>query len=109
MGCPSNNHNIMSTDITTEISKAVPKTSPITTRPLLRRMTDTGPNEDTLKNESYKEAAKQARIADAKAPAPPSPLSSSKDFVQELAELGKLFQEGLLSESEFKKAKARLL
>ena len=78
-------------------------------RPLLRRMTDTGPNEDTLKNESYKEAAKQARIADAKAPAPPSPLSSSKDFVQELAELGKLFQEGLLSESEFKKAKARLL
>ena len=56
-----------------------------------------------------KEVAKKARIAAARAPAPPSPMCSSKNLVQELAELGKLFKDGLLSECEFKKAKSRLI
>lgn len=56
-----------------------------------------------------KEVAKQARIASARAPAPPSPMSSSKNLVQELAELSKLFRDGLLTEPEFKIAKSRLL
>lgn len=56
-----------------------------------------------------KEVAKRARIASARAPAPPSPMSSSKNLVQELAELSKLFRDGLLTETEFKKAKTQLL
>lgn len=66
---------------------------------------------DALKQEAMtkKEVAKQARLASARAPAPPSPMSSSKNLVQELAELSKLFSDGLLSEDEFKKAKSRLL
>lgn len=66
---------------------------------------------DSLREEakSKKENAKRARIALARAPAPPSPMSSSKNLVQELAELSKLFKDGLLSEHEFKKAKSRLI
>jgi len=66
---------------------------------------------DALKQEAMtkKEVAKQARLASAKAPAPPSPMSSRKNLVQELAELSKLFSDGLLSKDEFKKAKAQLL
>ena len=66
---------------------------------------------DALKQEAMtkKQVAKQARLASAKAPSPPSPMSSSKNLVQELAELSKLFSDGLLSEDEFKKAKAQLI
>ncbi len=56
---------------------------------------------------SKKEAAKQARVAAARSPKPPSP--GGKNLVKELVELSKLFQEGLLTEIEYKTAKARLI
>ena len=88
-----------------------PQTSPINSqsRPQLRRMTSNGMVVGEAANNVKKEVANKARIAAARAPAPPSPMCSSKNLVQELAELGKLFKDGLLSEAEFKKAKKRLI
>ena len=57
-----------------------------------------------------KAAAQSARIAAIRKPLPPSPSSSpSVNIAKELVELGKLFKDGLLTKSEFSKAKTRLL
>jgi hypothetical protein len=57
-----------------------------------------------------KQEAQRRRIAMAKMPVPPSPASSDvRNFVQELAELTKLFREGFLTEQEFTRAKVKLL
>ena len=57
-----------------------------------------------------KQEAHKRRIAMAKMPVPPSPASSDvRNFVQELAELTKLFREGFLTEQEFTRAKVKLL
>lgn len=67
---------------------------------------------DSLKEEAVakKESARQARLSSIKSPKPPSPGASSYgNLVKELAELSKLFRDGLLSETEFKMAKARLI
>lgn len=53
---------------------------------------------------------REKRIAAAKSSDPPSPTcSESKNFVQELLELTKLFREGALTNDEFKMAKKKLL
>lgn len=93
----------MSIQISTTESPQTLQTLPINSQPLLRRMTSNG----MVVNK--KEVDSKARIAAARAPAPPSPMCSNKNLVQELAELGKLFKDGLLSEVEFKKAKRRLI
>ena len=56
-----------------------------------------------------KESARQARINAIRAPKPPSPEASRTNLAQELAEISQLYREGLLSEDEFKAAKARLI
>mgnify|MGYP000884373930 CR=1 FL=1 len=54
--------------------------------------------------------AREARIAAAKAPTPPSPASSgARNLVRELVELSKLYRDGDLTLKEFRLAKARLL
>lgn len=53
---------------------------------------------------------RKQRIASAKTPIPPSPSSSPvRNFVQELAELTKLFREKALTQDEFTLAKEKLL
>jgi Short C-terminal domain len=60
------------------------------------------------RQEQAYDEGQQASVAPAAAP-PPAPAEMSADVTTRLAELGKLHEQGVLTDSEFAQAKAKLL